>query len=300
MADPRAKSFPDMLTLATANHRQPSPFTLQLMLAIFWEESLFKNTPQLQGGPGIGFGQVERNQLFHLTSKNPRSQQFGYFVAGVSTTTTQVDDAKAVEISSCLLLHLFHHPTNTGSDKVEFALQGYAGVRAAAGTPLSAAQRIAIVQRWKDCALHLAMFPLMNGQIQLSSTTFVRDVENSLMGCLNRSRAFSPDAPDTLGAGSDRTVRQRLFPPLWQVPQVAKMLPTFMASAAQLVIGTSGAMVGVLQQLLNTKDTPDFMLSTDGQFGPKTLSGVQAFQKSRNLKVDGIVGPKTKSALVNT
>ncbi len=300
MADSRAKSFPDMLTLTAANHRQPSPFPIQLMLAIFWEESLFKNAPQLGGGPGLGFGQVERSQLFHLTALNPRSQQFGYFVPGVSTTTTQVDDAKSVEISSCLLLHLFHHQTNKGPDKVQWALEGYAGVRAAAGTPLSGPQRLVIVQRWKDCALHFAMFPLMDGQIQLSSSTFVRDVEDSLMGCLNRSRAFSPNAPDALGGGPEMTVRQRLFPPLWHVPQAAKMLPAFAASAAQLVIGTSGAMVGVLQQLLNTKDVPDFMLSTDGQFGPKTLSGVQAFQKSRHLKVDGIVGPKTKNALVTT
>jgi hypothetical protein len=36
-------SFMDMLLLTLKNHRQPSPFTPQIMLAIFWEESLFRN-----------------------------------------------------------------------------------------------------------------------------------------------------------------------------------------------------------------------------------------------------------------
>ena len=35
----------------------------------------------------------------------------------------------------------------------------------------------------------------------------------------------------------------------------------------------------------------------DGIFGPLTLSGVITFQKDRRLRVDGLVGPKTKAAL---
>ena len=35
----------------------------------------------------------------------------------------------------------------------------------------------------------------------------------------------------------------------------------------------------------------------DGIMGPKTTSALLMFQKSRNLKVDGIVGPQTRAAL---
>jgi len=37
--------------------------------------------------------------------------------------------------------------------------------------------------------------------------------------------------------------------------------------------------------------------AVDGSFGSKTLSAVRAFQKSRGLAVDGVVGPKTRAAL---
>jgi peptidoglycan hydrolase-like protein with peptidoglycan-binding domain len=296
MADPRAKSFPDMVALAAANHRQPTPFPLQLLLGIFWEESLFKNRRQFDGGRGVGFGQVERQNLFFLHTD--RARQLGYAVDGVDTNTTEVNDARAIQIASCFLLHLLHHPTNNGPDKIEFALQGFAGVKNADGTPLTPAQRLAKVRGWKTCALQLAMFPLMNGTISVSPDTFVPDLEDQVMNSLKQARAFNPGAPDALGAGSELTIRQRLFPPLWFVPPMAAMLPAFLGTSASLGQDSSGPMVSVLQQLLNTKPVPDFMLAVDGLFGPVTRSAVQAFQQFRALGVDGVVGPLTKQALV--
>src|SRR5262245_3829534 len=296
MADLRAKSFPDMVALAAVNHRQPTPFPLQLLLGIFWEESLFKNRRQFDGGRGIGFGQVERQNLFFLHTN--RAKQLGYTVHDVDTNTIEVNDAIAIQIASCFLLHLFHHPTNTGPDKIEFALQGFAGTMDADGTALTPAQRVVKVQGWKSCALQLAMFPLMNGTISMSPDTFVPDLEDQLMNSLKPARAFNPSAPDTLGAGSELTIRKRLFPPLWFVPPMAAMLPAFLGTSASLGQGSSGPMVSVLQQLLNTKPAPDFMLTVDGLFGPVTRSAVQAFQQFRGLGVDGVVGPLTKLALV--
>ncbi|MEU8821232.1 peptidoglycan-binding protein [Actinoplanes sp. NPDC048796] len=41
-------------------------------------------------------------------------------------------------------------------------------------------------------------------------------------------------------------------------------------------------------------------VTVDGDFGPKTNSAVRAFQQSKGLAVDGIVGPATWKALVLT
>lgn len=53
-----------------------------------------------------------------------------------------------------------------------------------------------------------------------------------------------------------------------------------------------------LQALLNA--VTGSTLNTDGVFGPVTGAAVHAFQKSQNLTVDGIVGPKTWGALAGT
>jgi putative chitinase len=59
--------------------------------------------------------------------------------------------------------------------------------------------------------------------------------------------------------------------------------------------GASGPDVMDLQKRLNELG---FGVGTaDGDFGPKTLAGVKAFQKAKGLEADGIVGPKTWSAL---
>ena len=101
------KSFMEMLALTLKNHR-PGVFTPHLMMAIFWEESLFTNRRQIGGGRGVGFGQVEHQNFFWL--KQERAKKFGYYVPGVGTTTTQLDDNRAVQVAVCYLLHLYYHP----------------------------------------------------------------------------------------------------------------------------------------------------------------------------------------------
>lgn len=56
-----------------------------------------------------------------------------------------------------------------------------------------------------------------------------------------------------------------------------------------LKLGSRGQDVKLLQQKLN--------LLADGIFGPLTEEGVKAFQKSKGLKDDGVVGEKTWQAL---
>lgn len=59
--------------------------------------------------------------------------------------------------------------------------------------------------------------------------------------------------------------------------------------------GSRGSAVVTLQQKLKAAGfNPG---AADGDFGPKTKAAVIAFQKSRHLVADGIVGPKTWAAL---
>ena len=66
--------------------------------------------------------------------------------------------------------------------------------------------------------------------------------------------------------------------------------------------GSRGATVQELQTRLNIwiARTPGAGLAplvADGIFGAKTLAAVRAFQRSRGLQVDGVVGPLTWGAL---
>jgi mannosyl-glycoprotein endo-beta-N-acetylglucosaminidase len=69
------------------------------------------------------------------------------------------------------------------------------------------------------------------------------------------------------------------------------------ASRPQLTLrlGSQGEQVKYLQAILNYYG---YSLAIDGIFGKKTEDAVKRFQKSRHLRVDGIVGPKTWTALL--
>lgn len=69
------------------------------------------------------------------------------------------------------------------------------------------------------------------------------------------------------------------------------------ASLPLLRQGSRGESVERLQALLNAAD--DAGLAEDGIFGPLTEAAVRAFQTSRHLLVDGIVGPQTWTALLS-
>lgn len=57
--------------------------------------------------------------------------------------------------------------------------------------------------------------------------------------------------------------------------------------------GSKGAAVECFQKVLNANGAK---IEVDGQFGSGTKKAVEAFQKKKNLGVDGIVGPKTWGA----
>ena len=63
--------------------------------------------------------------------------------------------------------------------------------------------------------------------------------------------------------------------------------------------GSSGSAVKALQIILNTEGASP-ALTIDGIFGPKTKTAVIAIQQSHGLVQDGIVGPKTWNALIRS
>ena len=68
-----------------------------------------------------------------------------------------------------------------------------------------------------------------------------------------------------------------------------------MSKMDKLKNGSSGEQVEILQTRL--RELGFYGGAIDGAFGPITDRGVKLFQKSRGLKQDGIVGPKTWDAL---
>lgn len=82
----------------------------------------------------------------------------------------------------------------------------------------------------------------------------------------------------------------------WRLrPLTAEEVPVQPPQNPLLVHGSKGASVIRLQALLNKHGAK---LKLDGDFGPKTLKAVRAFQAKNKLWVDGKVGPYTWGALL--
>lgn len=67
----------------------------------------------------------------------------------------------------------------------------------------------------------------------------------------------------------------------------------------ELKKGAKGEEVKLLQQLLNQMVAPSPALQVDGDFGGGTETAVAAFQKSKGLPADGVVGTASWKALAN-
>ena len=97
-----------------------------------------------------------------------------------------------------------------------------------------------------------------------------------------------------------------------KVPKVASVTSElakafeFIAACLQTVVrkGDKGPVVVFLQKLLDKNgykltSRPRKNSGVDGDFGRKTLRAVKQFQRDEGLAADGVVGPKTWSALVD-
>ena len=112
-------SFSDMWDLIQENH-SPAVFSCELLLGIFWDETMFTNRKQLQG-PAVGFGQVEPTTMKAVNA---------YYGTNYSVSLILIDDPTSVAITSDVLSML--------NDK------GYAGASVRAANKKK-------VQQWLAC-----------------------------------------------------------------------------------------------------------------------------------------------------
>lgn len=98
---------------------------------------------------------------------------------------------------------------------------------------------------------------------------------------------FDPKAQEAQASGQNATGGEQQGN---QKTNVDPGAPTAFFSGSNLSVGSKGAMVSQLQQALGG-------LTVDGNFGPKTLAAVKAYQLAHGLTPDGIVGPQTMAAL---
>ena len=81
-----------------------------------------------------------------------------------------------------------------------------------------------------------------------------------------------------------------------QIENTPEQEATVMVEARLLKNGSTGSAVRKLQILLNGLGYG--CGAVDGEFGPKTLAAVKAYQKAQGLEVDGIVGSATWGKLI--
>jgi hypothetical protein len=104
-------------------------FSFELLVGIFWEETMFTNTRQLHG-PAVGFGQVEPATIKAVNA---------YYGTNYSEALILMDDATSVSITSDVL--------SMYNDK---GLSPTGAVNAYAGASLRAANKQK-VQQWQRC-----------------------------------------------------------------------------------------------------------------------------------------------------
>jgi hypothetical protein len=181
-------SYEDMFELIRTSQKEPTKvFSIELLIAIFWEESLFNNAEQEQG-TAWGFGQTEPAEFYklELPQKAPDLADSSYGVLNIpprvyekktiqqkkadgtvgDVTVTKVKLApgrsltpeQSVQISSGLLYHMFKYTKSKQSALNAYAGVGYKGTDVPTKLATSS-DREKIVQGWLDCEAYLQGIP---------------------------------------------------------------------------------------------------------------------------------------------
>jgi hypothetical protein len=186
-------SYEDMYELiCSAKPPVAKMFSNELLIAIFWEESLFNNIEQTGGGTAWGFGQVEPAEMYRCEDQTATDR--GYGVAGlpkpvkmgkVTRLGGKLTPEQSVQVAIGVLCSI--HFSKNGNR--EAALRAYGGV-GYTGTDVPArlivpGSREAIIQGWKQCEAHLQNRPLSYGS---DFPTYVKEG-------LNKARPFNLNDP---------------------------------------------------------------------------------------------------------
>src|SRR5262245_26949824 len=114
-----SKKLSEMINLTSANNPFSQSFPNELLIVIFWEETLFQNIEQIKGAEGkkgLGFGQVQEDSLPLIKVRMGKP-----FPKSMSTA----DDAMSVEVAS-YALETFRRGMKSGSPESAYKV-GYAG-----------------------------------------------------------------------------------------------------------------------------------------------------------------------------
>jgi Transglycosylase SLT domain len=172
-----------MTDLINDNGAQNPLITDQLLMAIFWEESLFNNIKQI-GGSAIGFGQMEPTELKRMNGAGNIQVDVSRILADPATSvdaTAQMLDALAWKLG-----------------KTE-ALRGYAGYYFKKDAAFRARRQL-IITGWLSCE---------NGLLEISQNVLdLVDAPDATIEALKKARPFNPGSPASPG----RTWGQILFP----------------------------------------------------------------------------------------
>jgi len=184
------RTFEEMIHLVTLHNLATAKniITDGLLLAIFWEETLFNNVFQTDG-TAVGFGQVEPAEFALIASYKiglPPVRKVG----AATFSTRALTDVEAVKASAAFLDYLLK--TTKGLDN---ALGGYAGFDYAKKHPdkkPTYPQRVQKVNGWKTCGPELD-----NILSRWRSSTYARaDKEREVLGALGHSRGFKDKLAD--------------------------------------------------------------------------------------------------------
>jgi hypothetical protein len=180
------KSFVKMFDLIYRNNIARKQFSDRLLIAIFWEESLFNNVFQGGAGTAVGFGQVEPAEFWKLKTYGlglPPVREEIVKVKDQEIKKTysrgSLSDEQAVKSAAALLDYVCKLKSR------ETALRSYAGyfwAKDNASAKPTAAERLQIINNWEKCADALADVKPFKQP--------TRDEEDGILDALQIARPF--------------------------------------------------------------------------------------------------------------
>jgi hypothetical protein len=195
-------SFDDIWGLVQQNKSMlvTTGISPELVMGIFWEETLFNNVFQTAPGTAVGYGQVEPAEFyrFNFNNVNGRDKSFadmarnaqakGYAVFGLPrviynpdkrvTCAGPLTDEQSVQVALAMIRDL--HERGKGPHTI---LDGYAGVGFKGEQAAHLARpggREAIIRGWQDCETRL-------------QAAIPDDDRDGIMQALKQARPFKQD-----------------------------------------------------------------------------------------------------------